>query len=33
MCHIIDLTNDQIRLEAIKRSKGRHHATEKQQEY
>jgi hypothetical protein len=31
--HIIDLTNDHIRLEAVNRPKGRHHAAEKQRDY
>jgi hypothetical protein len=29
MCHIIGLTNDHVRLEAVNRPKGRHHAAEK----
>jgi hypothetical protein len=33
MRHIIGLTNDHIRLEAVNRSKGRRHAPEKQREY
>jgi len=33
MCHIAGLTNDHIRLEAVNRPKGCHHAAEKQRDY